>query len=336
MSRVSLGAPTSRVSAVGTRRGGAARTPGASCVSVRAAAVGGDGEYVVTIVGGAGRVGSAFAAVALDSDASVRVVRRGDDDDDAFGEHTRGPIFVATRVSDLDRVIKCVPASRVCDLIFTQGGLLRDKWLTERGLENTTQAALFLSAVFGGNMNESQSGNGDMHESQLVDGGGMTVAIGRRAKDVVDLLRDANVRAKSVDAETFKKAALVKLIWTSAFWLLCDVYGKELGGVGSVTVGDLVDEHDGKMHARTEALCGELFDVAIESDEFGFLCDRKDAIVSDVLRYSRHIPTAVPSREMAISEMGFRNHWFLRENASRKKYSSSLHRALLREAGVET
>ena len=309
-------------------------------------------DEIITVIG-AGRVGSALASIATDAGLPVRVVRR-DDTDSGFCENTRGPIFVATHASDLDAVVQRVrdeAPSRLSDLIFLQGGLLRDEWLTKRGLENTTQAALYLSA----------SG------SRLTDGGGATMAFGPRANDVVDLLRLGNVAAKSVNRELYKHATLEKVIWTSAFWLLCDVGGREReeqidvdrdeehkgsisdDGVSTgssnresnkVTIGTLSDPGNEKSFARTNTLLRELWHVAVSSGEFKFLVndcsddtDQETArteTIAGVLSYSQSIPTAVPNREMALKEIRFRNAWFL------GKKKTKLHCELLEKAGVDS
>ena len=301
-------------------------------------------------------------------------VRR--DTDDGVFKDTSGPILVATHASDLDAVVRRVPRERHRDLVFLQGGLLRDGWLERRGLRRATQAALYLAAG-----TDTEKGT-----IFLRDGGGASVAHGPRASDVVRLLALGGVACAAVDEETFAKKALEKLLWASSFWVLCAAGRCDDGddGDGSlfsvsesvrqtraggrdrgvplsektpITVGEIVDGSCVATKARAERLLGELFDVAAARRDFAFLFSRDSAdsearektrarrvAVENALAYSRSIPRAVPSREMAIKEASFRNGWFLMglpdDDASsleggEKKNERSLHARLLRRVGAD-
>ena len=271
----------------------------------------------LTVVG-KGRVGSALGRMATTAGSSVTFVTR-DDGPEAFG--VPGPILVATHASDLDPVLAKVPPIRHRDLILLQGGLLREPWLARRGLSDVTQAVLYLSARADGS---------------FTDGGGATVAAGPLASVIPRILVPSGVAARAVPRESFPRVALEKLLWTSIFWLLCDVRGE--------TVGEVVADPEGVESART--LARELIRVATRSDrsaeEFSpaRVSDEDedetefiDDVVDGLVAYSRAIPTAVPSREMALRETGFRNGWFLRVGGGAEAQPS--HAEWLARAGVD-
>jgi hypothetical protein len=303
-------------------------------------------------------------------------VRR--DTDDGVFEGTKGPIFVATHASDLDAVVRRVPRERHRDLVFLQGGLLRDGWLERRGLRRATQAALYLAAGTG------------TDQGAMRDGGGASVAHGPRASDVVRLLALGGVACAAVDEETFAKKSLEKLLWASSFWVLCaagrarrrdDGDGSRVRKVSEsaaelpsesvrrtraggrdraapaseetpITVGEIVDGSCVATKARAERLLGELFDVAATRRDFAFLTrsgedarlSARSVAIENAFAYSRSIPSAVPSREMASREAPFRNGWFLMENENeknetgtprRERNAGSLHARLLRRVGAD-
>ena len=300
--RLRLGAPASRVV------DGAILLPGAT---QRRRVVLPAPPPSLTVVG-KGRVGSALGRMATTAGSSVTFVTR-DDGPEAFG--APGPILVATHASDLDAVLAKVPTTRRGDLILLQGGLLREPWLARRHLSGVTQAALYLSARADGSIS---------------DGGGATVASGPLASVVPGVLARGGVAARAVERESFARVALEKLLWTSIFWLVCDVRGE--------TVGEVVANPEGVACVRT--LARELVRVAARADEFSE-CARIDEdasecvddVVDGLVAYSRSIPTAVPNREMAIKETGFRNGWFLRVGGGAKTQPS--HADWLARAGVD-
>jgi hypothetical protein len=295
-----------------------------------------DGETFI-IVGASGRVGTALVAVCASAGIPHIPVRR--DTDDGVFEGTAGPIFVATHASDLDAVVRRVPRERHRDLVFLQGGLLRDGWLERRGLRRATQAALYLAAGTG------------TDQGAMRDGGGASVAHGPRAADVVRLLALGGVACAAVDEKTFAKKALEKLLWASAFWVLCAAGSVETK-TKPLTVGEIVDGVNGvATKKRAERLLGELFDVAASRRDFAFLRENdatqngaRETAVENALAYSRSIPSAVPDREMATREASFRNGWFLMGQETIKKRNhffnapgerASLHADLLLLVGVD-
>ena len=294
-----------------------------------------DGETFI-IVGASGRVGTALVAVCASAGIPHIPVRR--DTDDGVFEGTAGPIFVATHASDLDAVVRRVPRERHRDLVFLQGGLLRDGWLERRGLRRATQAALYLAAGTG------------TDQGAMRDGGGASVAHGPRAADVVRLLALGGVACAAVDEKTFAKKALEKLLWASAFWVLCAAGSVETKKK-PLTVGEIVDGVNGvATKKRAERLLGELFDVAASRRDFAFLRENdvfdgaRETAVENALAYSRSIPSAVPDREMARKEASFRNGWFLMGQETIKKRNhffnapgerASLHADLLLLVGVD-
>ena len=307
-------------------------------------------DETFTIVGASGRIGTALVAVCASARIPHIPVQR--DTDDGVFKDIKGPIFVATHASDLDAVVRRVPHERLRDLVLLQGGLLRDGWLERRGLQRATQAALYLAAGTG------------TDKGTMRDGGGASVAHGPRASDVVRLLALGGVACAEVDEKTFAAKALEKLLWASSFWVLCaagrarrDDVVNDFEVTIPLTVGEIVDGSCVATKARAERLLGELFDVAAARRDFAFLFSRDSAdsearektrarrvAVENALAYSRSIPRAVPSREMAIKEASFRNGWFLMglpdDDASsleggEKKNERSLHARLLRRVGAD-
>jgi hypothetical protein len=108
-----------------------------------------------------------------------------------------------------------------------------------------------------------------------------------------------------------------------------------------ITVGEIVDGSCVATKARAERLLGELFDVAATRRDFEFLTRsgedaRKRArrvAIENAFAYSRSIPSAVPSREMASREAPFRNGWFLM--GANETLHETLHARLLRRVGAD-
>ena len=295
-------------------------------------------DETFTIVGASGRIGTALVAVCASARIPHIPVQR--DTDDGVFKDIKGPIFVATHASDLDAVVRRVPRERHRDLVFLQGGLLRDGWLERRGLRRATQAALYLAA------------GTDTETGAMRDGGGASVAHGPRASDVVRLLALGGVACAAVDERIFAAAALEKLLWASSFWVLCaagrarreESDGSESASALPVlpgapetplTVGEIVDGSCVATKARAERLLGELFDIAATRRDFAFPrdSDARRVAIENALAYSRSIPGAVPNREMAIREASFRNGWFLMGREARVR--GSLHADLLRRVGAD-
>lgn len=280
------------------------------------------GADTVTIVG-RGRVGTTIGKMCESLGVRHAFVTRG-----MASFPPSGPIYVATHASDLDDVLALVPTDRANDLVLLQGGLLRDDFLQRRGLAGVaTQVALYMSA----------SGDGTAR-----DGGGGTCACGPRAADVRELLtRGGDVRCAVVNEDDFRVASVGKLCWTSAFWLLCRSVAAERGLPRALTVGEVVDSERGAAAVRT--LVRELLDCAEasgelrrgreEADDTAGDETRREATTRAMFEYSRSIPSAVPSLEMALREGGFRNGWFL----ARRTVDSPqrTHETHLRRIGVD-
>ena len=237
------GSPTSVALEPNIRRPKAPRMTSVRC---RASTSGGGPGQTVAIIG-RGRVGLAIGRMCERLDMEHVFMTRGDT---SFPPH--GPIYVATHASDLDDVLALVPNDRRKDLVLLQGGLLRDDWLRRRGLNHSaevTQVALYMSA----------KGDGTVR-----DGGGATCACGPRAGDVSELLtKGGNVRCVVVDEAAFRVASVCKLVWTSAFWLLCRSLCTTPGD--AMTVGEVVDSDDGERAVR-ELAC-ELLDCVEAAGE---------------------------------------------------------------------
>ena len=317
------GSPTSIALEPNIRRPKAPRMTSVRC---RASTSGGGPGQTVAIVG-RGRVGLAIGRMCERLDMEHVFMTRGDT---LFPPH--GPIYVATHASDLDDVLALVPNDRRKDLVLLQGGLLRDDWLRHRGLNHScaaTQVALYMSA----------KGDGTVR-----DGGGATCACGPRAGDVSELLtKGGNVRCVVVDEAAFRVASVCKLVWTSAFWLLCRSLCTTPGD--AMTVGEVVDSSEGERAVR-ELAC-ELLDCVEAAGELRVGDENenengngdsprdssREAVLRGIFEYSRSIPSSVPSAEMALKEAGFRNGWFLARRSAESPQTR--HADHLRRIGLD-
>ena len=196
-------------------------------------------------------------------------------------------------------------------------------WLESNGLApgSCTQIVLYMAADSQGN---------------ATDGGGATVAAGKWAGHAVELFRAGDVTCKEVAAPTllggagaecgeeFEIAMAEKLLWACIFWLVCDSFG-------GITVGEVVDRHSALVRALvhemlpivaaevtpgaratlTEAEGGGRGGTGSGSGGGGGDGGGADRVVRGLCEYSKAIASAVPSRDMAVREIAWRNGWFL-------------------------
>lgn len=245
---------------------------------------------------GQGRVGTALAARARAAGRLGDVVTR---DDGALSVAAVGrPVLVCTRNDDLDGVLDHVPPARRADLVFVQNGMIRP-WLRGRGLTDATRGLLFFAVPARGD--------------DLSPGPEPSPFSGPRAAEVVSALRALGVPAARLSAGAFASAELEKLVWNSAFGLLCEAL--------DTSVGEACDHHA----AVTDALCRELIRVgsaglAIQPDG--------GPILERLVAYSR----SIPDYRGAVKEWRWRNGWFV-DQAARHGLSLAHHAALLVKAG---
>ncbi|MEZ4452786.1 MAG: ketopantoate reductase C-terminal domain-containing protein [Nannocystaceae bacterium] len=234
---------------------------------------------IVTVIG-AGRIGGALTECARAVGREVRLVDR-ERGWEALDAPAGAPIVVAVRNDDLDDVVERVPASRRADLVFVQNGMIRER-LAERGLADATRGLLFFAVARRGDPPVP---------------GGPSPFHGRHAAAMVDFFVDLRLPATEVDAPTFAAIELEKLIWNSAFGVLCQAH--------EATVGEVVERHADELRA----LAGELSTIgriALDVDlELEPLCERLQA-------YSR----SIADYRGAVREWRWRNGWFVAQSTA--------------------
>ncbi|KAL4421075.1 hypothetical protein ABPG77_001370 [Micractinium sp. CCAP 211/92] len=257
---------------------------------------------VPLIVGASGRVGSAL----LRMTPSAVTIGRGQslttflDTGDAAPMHPR-PIYVATTNDALEQVITDCPAAHRSNLVFLQNGMLLP--LLERyGLQHSTQALLYFSA-------DSEGG--------IVDSG-RTVVTGRWANELAQVLQAGGVACRPVQGGEYLALMVEKLLWASIYWLLS-------AGLGGLPVGPVAQQHG----EAAEELVAELLPLAQayvlrsaagpgapsgSQEQVAALSVHQ--VCRSMAAYSLAIPTAVPSKPMALAEFEWRNGWFLGQAAT--------------------
>ncbi|EDM79709.1 hypothetical protein PPSIR1_16645 [Plesiocystis pacifica SIR-1] len=253
------------------------------------------------IVVGAGRVGTALAA--LDPERVTLVDRVANW---AFvGAEAPGrpgePIVLAVRNDALPAVLERIPKARHPDLVFVQNGMLRP-YLDARGLGEATRGLLFFAVPTRG---------------AALEPGGESPFCGPKAEAVVEDLLAMGVPAAVVDAPKFAAVELEKLIWNSAFGLLCEARACD--------VGTVVREHGEALRA----LVAEM--LAVGGPELGLVGEAAlelEALVERLASYS----LSIASYRGAVKEWTWRNGWFV-ERARARGRACPVHDGLLAEVG---
>ncbi|KAL4422496.1 hypothetical protein ABPG75_008693 [Micractinium tetrahymenae] len=269
------------------------------------------------IVGASGRVGSAL----LRMSPSATAVMRGQSlatflDAGSAGTEPaaveRRPILVATTNDALEQVVAGCPAAHRADLVFLQNGMLLHL-LERHGLQGSTQALLYFSA----------GGDGSVVDSRR------TIVTGRWAGALSEVLQAGGVACRPVERSEFLALMVEKLLWASIYWLLS-------AGLGGLPVGRVAQQHG----EAAEELAAELLPLAqayvLRSgagmglppgslDQVAALT--APAVCRSMAEYSLAIPTAVPSRAMALAEFEWRNGWFLGQ-AVTPRHAAWLRRSL--------
>ena len=93
------------------------------------------------------------------------------------------PIIVATRCDDLDDVFERVKPQARAKMIFVQNGMLYS-WLAQRGLEEATQALLYVAVS---------------HKGAAPVDGGRTVVTGPYAEFFRSVLEKGGMKARSIE-----------------------------------------------------------------------------------------------------------------------------------------
>lgn len=248
------------------------------------------------IVIGAGRVGTGLRDAAVAAGVSCSLVSRVSGWE-ALDEVLGVPVLVAVRNDDLEVVLERVPAHRRPDLVFIQNGMVRP-WLRSHALVGATRGLLFFAVPTRG---------------AAIEPGGASPFCGPRAAHVVHWLGQLGVPAQEVDWARFSAAELEKLIWNSAFGLLCQVHDAD--------VGTVVTEHRGELGDLVREL------AAVGRAAMGVELPH-DYLMDRLCDYSASIPTYKGS----VKEWRWRNGWF-DQVAARYRRQTPVHRSMLQGIG---
>ncbi|MBT3222109.1 MAG: hypothetical protein HN348_23800 [Proteobacteria bacterium] len=248
------------------------------------------------IIIGAGRVGTALHTRSLASGVSCELVER-DQGWDALDGPPGVAVVVAVRNDDLPDVVAQVPLHRRDDLVFIQNGMVRT-WLRKNALGRCTRGLLYFAVPRRG--------------AEIVFGDSSPFC-GPYGLAMVQWLVTIGVKSHQVDWASFSARELEKLIWNSAFGLMCEHYG--------CSVGTIVDDHHGELQSlvtEMSAVGRAKMGVDVPLDFLmGRLCD-----------YSR----TIADYRGGVSEFPWRNGWFVKA-AAQRNVSTPVHHELLRSVG---
>jgi ketopantoate reductase len=242
---------------------------------------------------GKGRIGGALEQR---SPTPCTVLLRGDDwralatSDD--------PIVVTTRNDDLDGVLDRVPEARRRDVVLIQNGMLRP-WLAERGGIPLTRGLLFFAVASAGATPEV---------------GGLSPFVGPHAEAMVRWLESMSLDARVVSERHFREIELEKLVWNSAFGLLCEAC--------DASVGEVVEEHAStftRLAAELIALGADALEIEVNVS----------TMLDSLAGYSR----SIADYRGAVKEFRWRNGWFVGLAQSRGAWRRSDHHRLLEAVG---
>lgn len=248
----------------------------------------------MVIIGG-GRIGTALQRRAAARGDACVVLGRDDDAGEAWDEP--GPLLVCTRNDDLDAVLARTPPGRRGDLFFLQNGMLRP-WLSRHGLGANGRGLLFVAVARKG-------------DDALP--GGTSPLCGRHGETVAAWLRGLDLPAVAVDPSAFAVVELEKLVWNSAFGLLCQALDVDVGAA-------LAD-------ARCDRLLRELIDVGARGMD---LAIDETAMIARLRAYA----ATIPRYRGAVREWPWRNGYFVRA-AAEQGCALPVHSALAAQARVE-
>jgi ketopantoate reductase len=183
------------------------------------------------------------------------------------------PIIVATRCDDLDDVVARVDVKAREKMIFVQNGMLHS-WLTHHGLEEATQALLYVAVS---------------HKGATPVDGGRTVVTGPYAEFFRLLLSKGDLHCRAIKKEDYQKELVEKFVWNCGFGLLCSYF--------SCSVGEVVGKHRKDAERLLWELAQDTADLlgsSIERD----VCERLCA-------YS----LSIASYQGSVKEWEWRNGW---------------------------
>ncbi len=248
------------------------------------------------IVVGAGRVGTALHARALEHDLPCTLVSR----ESGLGalEGPQGdPVLLAVRNADLEPLLASVPGHRRSDLVFVQNGQFR-QLLRDTGVSMATRGLLYFAVPTRG---------------APVTPGQVSWFCGPHGLSVARWLGSMGLTSEAVDWARFSFFELEKLSWLVVHGLLCTVH--------DCTVGAVADAHTEELGA----LVAELAQVGRVGMGVGVPVDY---LAQRIVAYSRSVPTW----RATIKEWPWRNGWFV-DMSRRHGIEMPVHERLVREAG---
>lgn len=232
------------------------------------------------IVGGNGRIGKLLVQLGERRSYDDLIIGRGD----PIPKDHPGPIYVCTRNDDLGAVVGACPEEKKSDLVFLQNGQL-EPFRQQYGLYDVTQAMLWLAVV--------RLGGKPMDGITSINPEGLTAATGKWADALKMRLGVADLNCNVMMERDYRRNALEKLVWISAFMLIGQVHG-------GITVGEVVKKHQSEVEEMVIELAGMIRGTIAVSF--------KPELPERLCSYSERVeffPTAV-------KEFKWRNGWFYR------------------------
>jgi len=188
------------------------------------------------IVGGKGRIGTLLAQLGERRSYDDLILGRGDP---IPADHP-GPIYVCTRNDDLAAVVAACPDEKMEDLVFLQNGNL-EPFRQRYGLYDQTQAMLWLAVL--------RVGGKPIDGITSREPDGLTTATGKWASALQGRLAVADLKCNIREERDYRRNALEKLVWISAFMLIGQVHG-------GITVGEVAKKHFSEVEEMVVELGG--------------------------------------------------------------------------------
>lgn len=224
------------------------------------------------IVIGAGRIGQAFKRL----DDTILLVSRDKNWEEIEGR--KGElILVASRNDDLEEILSKVPNTQRQDVVFLQNGML-SPWLKEKSLDSNTRSILYFAVASRGELPKT--------------GEDKSIVTGTRAEELCDWMNQNSIPAEVVSSEELLKVEMEKLIWNSAFGLLCDYHKLSVGEV-------LNQEYDSFKELVTE--------LHWINQEYGSVEIGLEELIQGLVKYTKSVENYVASTK----EWDWRMGWFV-------------------------
>ena len=201
------------------------------------------------------------------------------------------PILVAAPASAVEDILRATPTDRHADVVLLCNGdtIRRATDVVGAEAESLTYGCLFFGVL---------STNA---EPTFGEGAPPTVLAGPHASTVAELIESCGPRCEVVERDDLQRSMELKLVWSSALWLICAKHSCDVVGAHAQPDLDLlVDE-----------LAPDIDKAALEA-------------------YSFSMPGAVPSKALALKELADRNGVFLRSGRPQPT-----HERLLRAVGLD-